>query len=47
LGKTVTIQFLAFMRETLRFSTVEELKAQIARDISAAKEYHLKAGRRA
>lgn len=40
MGESITIHFLAFMRETLRFSTVEELKAQIARDISAAKEYH-------
>ena len=40
LGKRITVHFLAFMRETLRFQTIEELKAQIARDISAAKEYH-------
>jgi len=45
LGKRITVHFLAFMRETLRFSTIEELKAQIARDISAAKEYHARRGK--
>lgn len=47
LGKRVSLEFLDFMRETLTFSSAEELKAQIARDIAAAREYHLKAGGRA
>lgn len=42
MGKTISINFLAFMRETLKFATIEELKVQIARDIEAAREYHSK-----
>ncbi len=44
-GKRLSIHFLAFMRESIRFSTVEELKAQIARDIEEAKAHHSKRGK--
>ena len=44
LGRKMTIHFIAFMRETLRFATIEELKAQIGRDVEGAREYHSKAG---
>ena len=40
LGQTISIYFVSFMRETLKFATIEELKIQIGRDISAAREYH-------
>lgn len=46
LGKRIDVCFVAFMRETLKFATIEELKAQIARDIAAAREYHSKGRQR-
>ncbi len=42
LGKRASISFLARMREELRFPTLGELKAQIGRDIDAARKYHQK-----
>lgn len=42
LGKGVVIKFLARMREELRFASLDELKAQIGRDIDAARKYHKK-----
>jgi riboflavin kinase/FMN adenylyltransferase len=44
LGKNVSLFFYDFMRETLTFASAEELKAQIARDIAAAREYHASHG---
>jgi riboflavin kinase/FMN adenylyltransferase len=41
-GTRIAISFLTRMREQIRFSTTDELKAQIGRDISAAREYHKK-----
>lgn len=36
-GKSVTVQFLARLRDEMRFESIEELKAQIARDIAEAR----------
>ncbi|MFH1829323.1 MAG: bifunctional riboflavin kinase/FAD synthetase [Pseudomonadota bacterium] len=44
LGKNITVSFLTRMREELRFATLDELKAQIARDIDEAREYHRQQG---
>ena len=33
--KTITVSFLSFLREEKRFSSIEELKEQIARDLQA------------
>ena len=38
-GKKVTVYFEKFIREIKEFSSVEELKKQIAKDIETAKEY--------
>ncbi len=40
MGKRISIEFLSFMREQIRFGRQEELRAQIARDIDDAREYH-------
>lgn len=38
-GKTVTVEFLEFLRPEQKFASVEELSAQIRSDMSKAKEY--------
>ncbi|MFA4875611.1 MAG: bifunctional riboflavin kinase/FAD synthetase [bacterium] len=40
LGKAVSIEFLAFMRGQVRFDSQDALKAQIAKDINAARTWH-------
>jgi riboflavin kinase/FMN adenylyltransferase len=37
-GRPVRLEFLDRLRDEMRFGSVEELKAQIARDIAAARE---------
>lgn len=39
-GKSVEVLFHEFIRPEMRFSGVEELKAQIAKDVQAAKQMH-------
>jgi riboflavin kinase/FMN adenylyltransferase len=44
-GEPVEVEFLARLREERRFGSLEALKAQIARDVAAAREYFSGAGR--
>lgn len=39
-GKTVTVRFLAFVREEIAFKTPEALKRQVLSDIETARRYH-------
>jgi riboflavin kinase/FMN adenylyltransferase len=36
-GQSVRLEFLDRLRDEMRFPSVEELKAQVARDIAAAR----------
>lgn len=38
-GEEVRVSFLKHLREEKRFANLEELKAQIARDVMAARAY--------
>lgn len=38
-GKYLTVEFIKFLRSERRFNSLEELTAQIARDVEVAKEY--------
>ena len=39
-GKHIKIEFLKMTRDEVKFGSVDELSAQIARDCRQAKEYH-------
>ena len=39
-GKHIKIEFLKMTRDEVKFSSVEELSAQIARDCEEAKAFH-------
>ena len=44
-GESVSVRFLEFLRPEKTFGSIEELRAQIARDVSAAREYFERADR--
>jgi riboflavin kinase/FMN adenylyltransferase len=37
-GDTITVEWKAFIRPEMKFSGLEELRAQIARDVEAARQ---------
>ena len=41
-GKTLTVEFLEFIRPEVKFSSLDELKAQVERDIRSVKESNKK-----
>ena len=41
-GKTVSVEFLSFLREERKFEHLSELKSQMEKDIDAAKMYFQK-----
>lgn len=40
-GKTITLEFLSFLRQERKFGSVDELVAQIRQDVEQAKQIHL------
>jgi len=43
-GRTLSVEFISYMRDQIRFTSVDELRAQIHRDIDVARNYHGRAG---
>ena len=39
-GKYIKVEFVKMTRDEVKFSSVDELSAQIARDCQEAREYH-------
>ena len=39
-GKHIKVEFLKMTRDEVKFNSIEELSAQIARDCEEAKKYH-------
>ncbi len=43
-GRRLSIEFISHMHDQVRFTSVDELRSQIHRDIDAAREFHGRAG---
>ena len=41
-GKNLTVEFLAFIREEIKFKSFDKLVQQVHKDIRIAKDYHMK-----
>ena len=45
MGRQLSVEFISHMRDQARFTSVDELRSQIHRDIEVARDFHRRAGR--